>query len=217
MTRIWWTRNRLWLVALLPALALALVSSAFRLTTLYLPWQWSKPTEAHGPSGTLHQRFLGFDDKYYERTVDVTVTSAKPVDSFDGAAAVPGGTLWQVDFEFTARPDQLLTGSCHVDLLDADGVRYNSLPGKQAADPDSFYLAPIVPPQCVPEEAPGPEVAPITGELVPSPVERPRTWQWSTSVAMPDGVTPERVRIGWLQPVYLELLLAWPAGSEPPR
>ena len=28
MTRIWWTRNRLWLVALLPALALALVQAA---------------------------------------------------------------------------------------------------------------------------------------------------------------------------------------------
>lgn len=199
----WWRRNRLWLALLLPLLGLAVVTSSFRMLNLYLPWQWSRPIVAHGPSGTLTQRFLGVDGHHYERTVDVTVDGIAEVPSLDRDAAAPGATLWRIDLTLAATPDQVLTG-CVVELVGPDGTRYaTTSAGKVAADPaDRFWMRRDVV-SCVPEETPGPDIDAFG--LQPAEVARPERWRVTTAAAVPDGVVPRSVRIMWTRPVYLEL------------
>lgn len=202
----WWRRNRLWIALLIPSLVLAIALSSFRWTTLYQPWEWSAPTTSDGPTATLRQTFLGLDDKHHDRTVQVTVRSVEPVPSFNDEAAVAGAVMWRVDLEFEADPDQVLTGSCRITLLDADGTEYGYHAGRRQADPDGLPPLPkVVDPQCVPEDTPGPDIMPVSGEVVDPETARPRTWQFSTSIVIPEGVTPERLRIGWTQPEYLDL------------
>lgn len=201
----WLRRNRWWLVTLVPALLLALAASSFRLTQLYLPWEWSRPVVAGASVGTLEQAFLGHDANRYRRTVTVEVAAVEPVPSFDGHAAIPGATLWQVDLLLTAAPDQMLK-HCSIELVDGEGTRYGFEGGRRAADPDDpFYSSTVVHPFCVPDDAPGPELQPITGEFLESPVERPGSWELSTALVVPDGHDPEQVRIAWDKPSYLVL------------
>lgn len=205
MTRLWWRRNAVWLALLVPALLLALGLSAFRLTTLYLPWEWSRPTLADGPVGTLEQRFHGADDQWHQRTVTVEVLSVAAVPDLDEGAAVPGATLWKVDLSFSAAPDQLLDG-CTIELVDGEGTVYGFAGGRTAADPTNpLYTPPLMGPGCVPRDAPGPALDGFTGELVPSPEVRPETWEITTSMVLPEGREPEHVRIGWTRPSHLVL------------
>ena len=208
MSTPWWRRNRLWLALLLPALALALAASAFRLTTLYLPFEWSAPTNAGGPTGTLRQTSLEFDDRRYSRTVEVTVQAADRVPTLDGSAPIPGASLWRVDLGFAAAPDQLLAGTCTVQLKGDDGAWYGFEGGRVAADPDDrFYRAPMLAPSCVPEDTPGPDIEAFTGEFIPAEIPRPERWSVTTSFVIPAAVTPTQLRIGWSQPEHLVLQL----------
>lgn len=200
----WWRRNRLWLALLLPLLALAISASSFRMLRLYLPWEWSRPVVAHATTGTLRQGFRGADNAERTREVTVSVLSATPQQQVDRAGAVPGGTLWRVELELSAAPDQILDG-CTVELTDADGTRYGHSAGQQQAD-DRFFLPPVLI-DCVPPDAPGPRLAPFTGVLEPSPTERPPTWRQTVAIAMPAGVEPTSVRIMWSLPEFLVLEL----------
>ena len=199
----WLRRNRLWLALLVPLLLLALATSSFRLTRLYLPWQWSRPIVAHGTSGTFTHEFLGFDDVRHTRTVDVTVTEVSEALSWEGDAAVEGARLWRVGLLFAAAPDQLLRG-CTIELTDADGVRYRFEGGRQSAGTDKLW-SPAAKPDCVPEDTPGPDIAPFTGRFERAEVERPASWYVSTSMVLPLGVTPTHVRVMWTEPEYLVL------------
>lgn len=154
MAPTWWRRNRLWLALLLPALALALAASAFRLVTLYLPWEWSRATWAHNTTGTLRQDYLGTDDVRRTRVVTVTVDSLRQASTYAGSQAAPGGTLWVLDLSFEADPDQILD-LCRVVLVDSDGVRYSA--GHEGQVSDGTDLAwEYTRFDCVPEDTPGP-------------------------------------------------------------
>ncbi|MFC5338392.1 hypothetical protein [Leucobacter denitrificans] len=199
----WWRRNRLWLALLLPLLALALIASSFRLFTLYLPWQWSAPIVAGASEGTLTQRYLELDGVKWDREVTVRLISLEPRETTDDFVAVKGAMLWAVNLEFEASPDQFLD-ACEVGLGDAEGNRYDFRSGIESANADDLYLAPVVL-RCVPEDAPGPTVAPFSDEVIESPIERPRTWTREFLFALPTGVTPTEVRVAWHEPVYLVL------------
>ncbi|MDN5558305.1 MAG: hypothetical protein L0G23_02565 [Ruaniaceae bacterium] len=199
----WWRRNRIWLWALVPLLALAIVASSFRLFTLYLAWEWSRPTVAEGPIGMFHQTFQAFDGVERDREVQVEVLSVLSYPRLDGVRAVDGGVLWRVWLEFEAEPDQILDG-CYVELTDEDGNRYDTQGGLEAADENGYFVTSVLQ-RCVPEEAPGPVVEALSGEFVESPIERPRTWRSDALIAMPEGVEPVGVRIGWREPEYLVL------------
>ncbi len=201
--RPWWRRNRRWLALIVPLLLLALAASSFRLVTLHLPWQWSRPIVADSAAGTLRQGFTGFDGEPRRREVRVEVVDADRHESFGEAKAAEGGILWRVVLEFQADPEQLLD-HCQVELVDADGTRYDFRSGQVPATEDGSFTPPFLLP-CVPEEAPGPTLDPLTGELVASPVARPRTWREQVLIAMPRGVAPVALRIGWSQPEYLVL------------
>lgn len=202
----WWRRNRLWLALLLPLLGLALAASSFRLFTLYLPWQWSRPIVTNGPTGTLTQDFLATDGAPLSRTVTVTLDAMRAVPSHDEDAAAPGATLWQVDLTLAAAPDQVLDG-CQVELLGPDGTRYaTTSAGKVPADPDDRFWMGTDHLMCVPEDAPGPTMS-FLGVVQPKEgtPERPASWPMTASAAIPDGVRPTAVRVMWNRPTYVEL------------
>ena len=201
----WWRRNRLWTALLVPLLLAALSASSFRLVTLYLPWEWSRPTVAGATAGTLRQTFLAFDGTRRHREVRVAVVGLERHESIGDAKAAAGGVLWRIELRLEAAPDQLLQG-CNVELTDAAGTRYDYRSGLVAASDDSYFQPPVLI-DCVPTDAPGPTLDPLSGEPVPSPVERPSTWRQEVLIAMPEGVTPTALRIGWSRPEYLVLQL----------
>lgn len=201
--RSWWRRNRLWLALLVPLLVVALGASSFRLATLYLPWEWSRPTVAEGSSGVLRQTYVELDGETRDREVRVSVVAVTPHTTLGDARAVDGAVLWNVELELSAAPDQFLSG-CEVEVQDADGDRYDFRSGLGPAEEGGMFLPPVLV-LCVPEDAPGPTVEPLTGELIPSPVERPGSWRQEVLIAIPEGVEPDAVRIGWHQPEYLVL------------
>ncbi len=200
----WLRRNRLWLLMLAPLLLLAVATSSFRLVTLYLPWEWSRPTVAHAPTGTLRHQFLGSDDVRREREVTVTIVSARSVPSSDGILPAPGAALWQIELEFVASPDQILQ-FCTIELADAAGTRYGNQGGKVDADGEPTFANALQ--FCVPEDAPGPTLESFTGQLVPSPEERPATWRLTYALGLPSDAEPTELRIGWDRPEYLVLQL----------
>lgn len=59
----WFKRNIGWLLALIPALLLALAASSFRYTQIYLPLDWTQPINAGSAVGTLEQTYRGYDDQ----------------------------------------------------------------------------------------------------------------------------------------------------------
>lgn len=202
MTGSWWRRNRLWLLLIVPLLALAFAASSFRLVTLYLPWEWSRPISADDSIGVLQQRYVELDGVRRDREVQVEVLSVLSYETLGGLQAVDGATLWRVWLELTAEPEQFLSG-CEVELADADGNRYDFRSGLEAAG-GGYHLTPFLI-SCVPQDAPGPTVEPLSGEVVPSEIERPGTWREEVFIAVPEGVEPTAVRIGWHTPEYLVL------------
>lgn len=198
----WWRRNRLWLALLVPLLALALAASSYRLTTLYLPWQWSRP-QVVARTGTFTQTFRDTERVTWTRTVTVTVQQVARTTVVAGEAAAPGAQLWLVELEFAAAPDQLLDG-CTIELEDAAGTIYGGSGAKvdRAGRPQLTAQRSA----CVPQDAPGP-TRDFTGELVPSPIERPPRWTSAASLALPGDVEPVAVRVLWDKPDYLKLTL----------
>ena len=79
----WWRRNRLWLALLVPLLLPALAASSYRLTTLYLRWEWSQPVVVQG-SGTYTQTFRDVQDIARTRTVTVEVKQVARTTQADG-------------------------------------------------------------------------------------------------------------------------------------
>ena len=201
----WWKRNRIWLALLIPILALALAASSFRLVSLYLPWQWSRPIVANDTSGVLRQNYLELDGVRRDREVRVSVLSLDAHESWGDAKAIDGGRLWRVELQLEAEPDQFLYG-CEVELTDADGNRYDFRGGLEPVDAKHYFVAPVII-ACAPQHALGPTVSPFTDEVVESELERPRIWEQEVLIAMPEGVSPSGLRIGWNRPVYLELEL----------
>ena len=200
----WWARNRGWLIALLPLLACATLACSQRLVNLYLPWEENgHRIDGQNGRGELHQEFVRYDtlnktSTTSEITVAVQVTNVRVVDNEnDKITAAEGAQLWQVDLEFTAEPDQILT-YCNVQL-EADGVRYGA---KEAKVDSSLYPA-IAPISCVPEETPGPSFKPFTLEVAETTPPRPRTWSRRFTFALPTGVTPQALRLWWHHPEYL--------------
>lgn len=204
----WWSRNLGWVIALVPLLVCATLACSQRLVNLYLPWEENgRRISGQDRKGELHQEFVVNDttnetNTTSEITVAVQVTDVKVVDSEnESITAAEGAQLWQVDLEFTAEPDQILT-YCNVQL-EADGIRYGGKEAKVSSSSFSF----IVPPSCVPEETPGPTIAPFTSEVTETTPPRPRTWSRHLTFALPTGVVPQALRLWWHHPEYLYIPL----------
>ncbi|QIK71168.1 hypothetical protein G7070_01290 [Propioniciclava coleopterorum] len=198
----WWRRNRIWLALLLPLLALALAASSFRLTTLYLRWEWSQPVVLQG-SGVYTQTYQDVQDVRRTRTVTVGVGQVARTTQLDDDRAAPGTQLWLVELDLAAAPDQMLAG-CVIELEDAAGVRYGTFGAKVdgAGRPNTLPDRP----HCVPQDAPGPELS-WDGHPLPVTAQRPAAWRVAASVALPEGVEPTAVRVMWNKPGYVKVLI----------
>ncbi len=198
MKRTWWRRNALALVALVPVTAAAVGASSFQYRTI---WQASHPTRAvhaQGTSGhltTVMQR----GGREYVREVDVQIAEVRQDASLPTVAAAPGAHLVAVDLVLSADPGAVLT-SCQADLLDEHGTVYGSQAGQ--VDPTT-RKASFGRSTCVPPETPGPDVNAFTGEFEPARTPRPATWGSQLVFAIPDGVTPTRLRLYWDTPRHL--------------
>lgn len=185
----WWRRNRIWLALLLPALALALAASSFRLVRLYLPWEWSQPIVADATTGTLQQPWTDIDGTPQTRNVTVTADMLTTASASEGLMPAEGSTLWLLHLTFSADADQSLS-QCTVELVDAEGVRYTAGTAGTVEDPaaPASYGAGRF--DCVPVDTSAP---------------RPASWTRTAMIVIPDGRTPVAIRIGWTKPVYLVL------------
>ena len=204
----WWARNLGWVIALLPLLVCATLACSQRLVNLYLPWEENgKPTSGQDRTGELHQEFVATNVKNsksirVEITVAVQVKDVRTIENENGSiTAAEGAQLWQLDLDFTAKPDQILA-YCNAQL-EADGVRYGSQEGKVGSNPHSF----ITKPSCVPKDTPGPAIEPFTSEITETTPPRPETWPISMIFALPAGVTPQALRLWWHHPDYLRIPL----------
>ncbi len=193
----WRRRNWPWLLALVPVLALTALAASQPLLTLYLPWIPSRAHVAVNNSIEFHHSFHE-GDLSLERQVHIELLQIAPVEELDGMQAVPGAQLWQVDLSFEASPDQLLQG-CKI-TLHADQVSY-SYTSAQVSVGGSFSYRSLD--RCVPADTPGPVIDDLAGGIVEDTPPRPSTWQTSTAFALPEGVTPDELHLGWNPPDYV--------------
>ncbi|MDO5093976.1 MAG: hypothetical protein Q4D79_11270 [Propionibacteriaceae bacterium] len=204
MTRLWWRRNGLWLLALPILLALTVLASSQRLINFYLPWEPHLPVTAQDNKAEFQQDAKQPDGVTYHRAVNARLLSVRPVNEFNSLVAPEGAQLWQADLEFQATPDQQLA-RCTVELI-ADGVRYSNKTAKEAGTgtPGAYISE-----DCVPQDTPGPAFDAITKTVQETTPPRPEKWQSSFSFAVPAGIEPDGLRLWWDTPEYL----LFPLGS----
>lgn len=182
--------SRLWYAAALPAVALMLATSSFRLGHIYRPNNHLIVDAQRTEVGrTLHyDEVETFDGVTNERVFDVTATAVRRE-----------GNQLEVDLTWSADPGVALQ-NCDLSVVDTDGRAHG--PGPADSLVSQAYL-------CVPEQTPGPE-----GNLVlnlgggePETPPRPQSWQTTTEFTLPDGVEPEYVRIFWAYPEHIRIML----------
>lgn len=196
----WWRRNRLALIGLVVLVPLALLTASFRMVAVYVPWSWVIAHPSDGAPVRLVQTYPANERTF---TIDVTVSLAGvrsgPVAD---VTSVSGTSLWQADFGFEADPEAVLE-ACRVRFVDAQGREYDTHSGLEVG-----LDAPIRSLQtCLPEGAEGPSYDYFSDQVTPSEQPRPRSWRSLVVAALPQGVTPVAVRIGFHQPDYVEFRL----------
>lgn len=196
----WWRENRWALVLLVPAIALALAAASFRYVSLYVPW-FSDRAIDDGEVAVVHWDRFGIDYPMPPgEPAHVTPIFLRPVRSaeepglFDRAiiTPAPGATLWQLEVEVEADPEMVLYG-CTLALEDAAGTRYTGQPAKlRDGEPyiDSWGDS------CIPQMTPGPGAS-LDNQYEPADPdsERPARYRVSSLFAVPEGVTPTRIRV----------------------
>lgn len=198
----WWRRNRLWLALLVPLLAAAIASSSWAYFTLYRPQQYHRvqPAVDGRVHFVQHTRSTGYD-----YTIDTTMQliSFAPVTGNDWS--VPSGQqLWRSTMRFEADPQTLLNG-CRLSLVDQHGRKY--APNLGVKSESSRARTTVMEMECTPSGKSGPVL--IMGKVLPpsSGSERPGTWEISQLWALPNDVTPTRLRVAWSAPDYAEFTI----------
>lgn len=196
----WWQRNRWALVALLPALALALVASSDRVSTYY--WSADLHDARQGAQGAWLEHRDRVNDVSGERpiTLGVRLDGVHGTDTgWESIAPLtlpPGTRAVRVDLTLRADPDEPLR-TCLLAVRDAAGTRYDydgaAAGGTQPASP------------CVPPEAPGPFPEMLWLATDPDEAPRPREWRVAPVLIVPDDVEVTEVLLWWAPPTYLEL------------
>lgn len=195
----WWRRNRWALIALLPALALALLASSDRVSAYY--WTADLHDARHGAQGEWLEHRDGVPVPAGERPISLAVR----LDGVSGTDAgwesssdltlPPGAHAVRVDLTLRADPDEPVR-TCQLAVRDAEGTRYDytwdAAGGTQPSSP------------CVPPDAPGPWPE-RTGATDTEEAARPGEWSVAPVVVVPDGVEITEVLLWWAPPTYLEL------------
>ena len=195
----WWRRNRWALLALLPALALALLASSDRVSALY----WS--ADLHDARAGTQGAWLEHRDRVAELSGERPISLAVRLDGVSEADAgwesslplvlPPGARAVRVDLTLRAAPDEPLRG-CQLAVRDADGTRYDFAWDAAGA------LQPSSP--CVPPDAPGPWPE-REGDVDTGEPPRPQEWSVAPVVVVPEDVEITEVLLWWAPPTYVEL------------
>lgn len=215
--RGWWRRNRWALLALPVVLVVVAASGAGRAATFWLPNELSDRVD------TQFDTMTHFADDYVDATgehqrslkiaVRDVVADPQPLDMAgepvtgglggeEPATAqdlLPQGTrLWQVDLDFEADPETVLT-ICHVALVDAQGritERDTSLLSWNAG----FDV-------CQPANTQNPTSQLFVDEEAHEPSTRPPAYSRSVQLVTADNFEPVAVRVWWEPPTYLSVRL----------
>ncbi|MFV0462847.1 MAG: hypothetical protein ACK5MP_06605 [Nostocoides sp.] len=151
----WWRRNRWGVILVLPALALAVIASAYRLQLFW--WDYAPHQATPGLLGQpVTFREHEDSDRYpYDLDLTMTVTQVARVERPEGTIRpwtwpTPSGAgWWRVDLHMVVDPTTPLAG-CQLRLVDAGGAwtsYENTFPGAQ-------NTLPSLP--CAPQGTPGP-------------------------------------------------------------
>lgn len=175
----WWQRNAWGLVALAPALVIAVLASSFRLVSLYLPW------EPRFEQTTISQDLTqdGVRRHREVRAESVSISEASQDPTRQSAAY----RLWVVKLTLAAPPDADLS-SCRAHLIDSAGREYQVA---EAAADDRDEWNPTGWSLCD-AKAPG--------------GERPSSWTLHWRFVLPPGAQPDWLRVAW-PPDYLKIPL----------
>lgn len=195
----WLRRNRWALIALVPAIVLAVAASSFRLISLYLPWYSERTNNAEGVILVDSDQFVGHypDGESYQ--AEVTPISATQIPSFTEShtsfpaefTAVPGAKLWRVEVEVFADPRMVLRG-CTFGVEDDEGRFFSAAFGKlrngePLTDREGY---------CYPNLTPGPSFS-FLNEYEPAEpeAERPRRYRVFALFALPEGSDVANLRV----------------------
>lgn len=203
----WLQKNKWGLILVVPALVLALGASSFRLVTIYLPWSAEYGTHVEGevviPSERVGVELPG-NQKFEAHLTMLSltpVTSVADPNSYSDAelTAAPGARLWRLNTVVRADPQMVLV-DCKLSLEDEAGNHYTATPGKLS---DGLPALGGWDDLCVPTGASGPS-ADLLNEYVPADPEneRPERYRVETYFALPESVTPSRVRVSIAQGKY---------------
>jgi hypothetical protein len=196
----WWRENRFWLPALPVALAAMLLASSYHVRYFW----YDAGLHDRVASGAAQQRVsatIDYDDEIgaTSRTFEVELialgtAAVYPFEGEDEPVPPPEGVDAVVaHLDWAAAPDQVLR-FCTVSLVDAQGRRYDTEPGRVEG--------------CTPEGREGPYDAgagAVERGLVPPGEERPETWSTAPVILVPHGREITRVLVWWSTPDYVEL------------
>jgi hypothetical protein len=191
--RSWFRINRWWLVVLPLGIAVVVSGSAERVKS-----NWYDVRLRHAVATAEPGRYLTVDRwndgstprSFSVRLAGVETTSRMPPTGFEEKGEKPpkGAEALAVHLDWKADPSQLLAG-CRIDLVDAEGRRYEV--------PDSFGSFD----QCVPADHPGP----LGPGAVDPDQQRPASWSTAPTFLVPQSLKVTEVRIWWTMPDYVAL------------
>ncbi len=197
----WWSRNTWALLALVPLVVTAIGASSFLLVSAYLPWEDPRQIRSEGTASIPSDGQGIVYPKGETLTASFTPGPAREVASMTTGTGLgetttepaPGARLWRIPVDARVDADYVLS-ACQFSILDADGVEYGVGQAKIVdGRADSAYLAGT----CFPTGLMGPTADIATDEWVPAfeGSERPEEYSLDLVVALPEGVTPARLRI----------------------
>lgn len=195
-----------WLLLLPLAVVLVLVATASR---AYIFW-W--PDELHDE--TLGQRgepvrvsdvWVDEDGAEQRRELTVTLAEVRPaltVETYSGTEVLhpPEGTaVWRIELDFEVDPEVPL-GGCQVSLIDTEGREADAVGG-------SFGDVSLPFTSCEPEGRPGPQ---YDGSRTEGSKPRPESYRVAVYAVTAASAEPDRVRVWWEAPDYVEISVTEP-------
>lgn len=201
--RGWLTMNRWALLALVPLCIIAAAASAFRLYSVY---PWIHQSQVHqGSSVTISSNEVTtvIYPPGASYTAAFTPRKARQVDSAASESlfvtapieGAEGTQLWTIGVDVEADPEFVLT-TCELAVTGSDGAHYTTRAAKTSgADADINDGSGA----CYPTLMLGPTADLVTNEWQPADEQRPRYYELTVVVALPDGVAPAVLEVDLME------------------
>jgi hypothetical protein len=190
-----------WLALLPVAVVLVVVASASRLQLFWWPGELHEGTTGKlGEEVRVTDEWTDSEDRDQVRELDLIVAKVAPattVEGFDGDERVrpaAGTAVWEIVLRFQVDPEIPL-GGCYVSLLDSEDREAKAV-GGSIGD----LILPAT--SCVPIGASGPM---YDGTYLKDSEPRPANYQVEVYAVTAEDFEPERLRLWWEAPDYVEV------------